>query len=70
MSNPISNLSTAALQTLLSRETKKFIVAIDYGSTASDLSEIRETIKEIQQELDSRTSNKPVRNDDSNWKKL
>lgn len=70
MSNPISNLSTAALQTLLARETKKFIVGIEYGSTASDLSEIRETIKEIQQELDSRTSNKPVRNDDSNWQKL
>ena len=57
MSNSFRKLSTAALQTLLSRETRKFIVAIEYGSTASDLSEIRETIKELQKELDSRASN-------------
>ena len=71
MSNSIRNLSTAALQTLLSRETKKFIVAIEYGSTASDLGEIRETIKEIQHELDSRAaSSKPLRGNESDWEKL
>jgi hypothetical protein len=65
MSNSLGNFSTAALQTLLAKETKKFIVAIEYGSTASDLSEIRETIKEIQYELDSRAAaGKSVRNDD------
>lgn len=70
MSNSIRDLSTAALQTLLSRETKKFIVAIEYGSTASDLSEIREIIKEIQHELDSRASGNTVRGSDSDWEKL
>ena len=70
MSNPLNTLSTAALQKMLSRETKKFILAIDYGSTASDLSEIRETIKDIQRELDLRASNKTVRGDQSDWEKL
>ena len=70
MSNPLNTLSTAALQKMLSRETKKFILAIDYGSTASDLSEIRETIKDIQRELDARASNKPVRGDQPDWEKL
>lgn len=70
MSNPITNLSTAALQSLLSKETKKFIVAIEYGSTASDLSEIRESIKEIQRELDNRASNKTVRGNGPDWEKL
>lgn len=71
MSNSLGNLSTAALQTLLAKETKKFIVAIEYGSTASDLSEIREGIKEIQFELDNRAAaGKPVRNDDPGWKEM
>jgi hypothetical protein len=70
MSNSLNSLSTPALQTLLSRETKKFIVAIEYGSTASDLSEIRETIKTIQGELNSRASASSVRGKDSGWEKL
>ena len=70
MNNPLSKLSTGALQTLLSRETKKFIVAIEYGSTASDLSEIRESIKEIQRELDSRVSNRTAKDDQPGWEKL
>lgn len=70
MSNRLNTLSTAALQKMLSHETKKFILAIDYGSTASDLSEIRETIKDIQRELDSRASNKSVRGDQPDWEKL
>ena len=70
MSNPLSKLSTATLQTLLSRETRKFIVAIEYGSTASDLSEIRETIKDLQRELDLWESNRSVRGDESVWEKL
>lgn len=70
MSNALSKLSTAALQTLLSRETRKFIVAIEYGSTASDLSEIREMIKDLQRELDSRASNRSVRGDQPDWEKL
>ena len=70
MNNSFGNLSTAALHTLLSRETKKFIIAIEYGSTASDLSEIRETIKELQKELDGRTSSNSVRGDQPGWDKL
>ena len=70
MSNPLNTFTTAALQTMLSRETKKFIVAIEYGSSASDLSEIREFIKEIQRELDSRASNPTVRGNQNDWEKL
>jgi|GEM_PF-3955692 len=70
MSSSFNNLSTSSLQTLLAKETKKFIVAIEYGSTASDLSEIRETIKEIQGELDTRSSSSSVRNTNSDWEKL
>ena len=70
MGNSIRNLSTASLQTLLSKETKKFILGIEYGSTASDLSEIREAIKEIQMELDLRASNPSVRGNNSDWEKL
>ena len=70
MGNSIRNLSTSSLQTLLSKETKKFILAIEYGSTASDLSEIRETIKDIQQELDARASNPSIRSDKPDWEKL
>ena len=70
MSNSFSNISTAALQTLLSKETKKFIVGIEYGSTASDLSDIRETIKDIQRELDHRAANKSLRADGPDWEKL
>jgi hypothetical protein len=67
MNNPIGNLSTAALQTLLAKETKKFIVAIEYGSTASDLSEIREDIKEIQMELDRRAETRSIRSNNPGW---
>jgi hypothetical protein len=70
MSNSISNLSTASLQTLLAKETKKFILGIEYGSTASDLSEIREIIKDIQRELDARASNTSVRGNNQDWEKL
>ena len=70
MSNSIRGLTTAGLQTLLAKETKKFILAIEYGSTASDLSEIRETIKDIQRELDARASNPSVRGNDRDWEKL
>ncbi|MBC7826944.1 MAG: hypothetical protein H7122_04300 [Chitinophagaceae bacterium] len=71
MNNSFKSVSTAALQTLLAKETKKFIVAIEYGSTASDLSDIREDIKEMQRELDSRAANKSVRGrNESDWEKL
>lgn len=70
MSNSFSNLSTASLQTLLSKETKKFIIGIEYGSTASDLSDIRETIKDIQRELDNRAANNSVRGKDPDWEKI
>lgn len=56
MNDKLEKLSTAALHTLLARETRKFIVAIEYGSTASDMQEIRENIKDIQGILDRRTS--------------
>ena len=70
MSNSFAKLSTAALQTLLSKETRKFIVAIEYGSTASDLSEIRETIKDLQRELDQRAASQSVRGQEKDFDKL
>lgn len=54
MNHKLQSLTTDELTTLLNQERKKFIVAIDYGATGSDLEEIREHIKEIESLIDSR----------------
>ena len=54
MNKKLQALSTDELVNLLHQERKKFLVAIDYGSTASDLEEIRESIKELEALIASR----------------
>lgn len=49
MNHKLNALTTEELVHLLSQERKKFIVAIDYGATASDLEEIRDQIKELEE---------------------
>ncbi len=48
MNNKLQKLTTDQLIHLLNQERKKFIVAIDYGSSGSDLQEIRDQIKDLE----------------------
>lgn len=54
MNNKLQTLTTDELVALLHQERKKFLVALDYGSTASDLEEIRESIREFETIIASR----------------
>jgi hypothetical protein len=45
MNNRLQNLTTAQLRTIIIHEMRKFALALEYGSTISDLQEIREHIK-------------------------
>ena len=56
MNQKLQALTTDELVQLLNQERKKFIVAIDYGATGSDLQEIRDQIKEIESIIASRNS--------------
>lgn len=47
MNQDIEKLTAGSLRKLLIREMKKFIVALKYESTASDLEEIRDHIREL-----------------------
>lgn len=48
MSSKFETLTVEQLSHLLSQERKKFLVAIDYGASGSDLEEIRDAIKELE----------------------
>ena len=54
MNHKLQSLTTDELNNLLNQERKKFIVALDYGATPSDLEEIREQIKQLETLIDSR----------------
>ncbi len=54
MNIKLQALTNDELVTLLNQERKKFIRAIDYGSSASDLEEIKEYIKELESLIASR----------------
>jgi hypothetical protein len=54
MSSKFDTLTINQLSNLLSQERKKFLVAIDYGASGSDLEEIRDAIKEMEIEMASR----------------
>lgn len=45
MNNRLQNLTTAQLRTIMIHDMRKFALALEYGSTISDLEEIREHIK-------------------------
>jgi hypothetical protein len=54
MAKNISYLNSRELYDLLRQEQAKFIKAIEYQSTYSDLQEIRETIKHLEALISSR----------------
>lgn len=45
MDSPVQLLTAAQLRTIVIHEMRKFALALEYGSTVSDLQEIREQIK-------------------------
>jgi hypothetical protein len=45
MESRLQNLTAAQLRTIVIHEMRKFALALEYGSTISDLQEIREQIK-------------------------
>ena len=54
MNHKLQSLTTDEITNLLNQERKKFIVALDYGATGSDLEEIRDQIRELESLIDSR----------------
>jgi hypothetical protein len=56
MSSKLETLTIEQLSNLLSEERKKFIVAIDYGASGSDLEEIRYVIKELEAAIASKNT--------------
>ena len=48
MNTKLQSLTNDELVNLLNQERKKFIVAIDYGCSASDLQEIKDYIRELE----------------------
>ena len=56
---PLKKLSTEQLLHLISQERKKFLLAIDYGATGSDLEEIRDYIKQLEEVLATRNVELP-----------
>ena len=51
MNSTLSDLSASALRKLSILEINKFIVALEYGTTLSDLSEMRSYLKMVLEEL-------------------
>jgi hypothetical protein len=45
MDSPVQLLTAAQLRTIVINEMRKFALALEYGSTISDLQEIKEQIK-------------------------
>jgi len=56
----LSNADTKTLRTFLAQERRKFVLALQYGSSASDLEEIRDTIKEIQRLITEREKTETI----------
>lgn len=56
----LSTADTKALRRLLSQERQKFLLALQYGSSASDLEEIRDTIKELQHLITEREKTETI----------
>jgi hypothetical protein len=48
MEPSLDKLPASVLRTIIIRETRKFALALEYGSTLSDLQEIRDYIKMLE----------------------
>lgn len=51
MDSNLEKLPASALRTIIIDETRKFILALEYGSTLSDLQEIKEFINRLEELL-------------------
>lgn len=51
MNSNLDKLPASALRTMIINETRKFILALEYGSTLSDLQEIKEFISRLEELL-------------------
>jgi hypothetical protein len=65
MNQKLLLLTTDELIHLLNQERKKFIVAIDYGSSGSDMQEIRDAIKELEAIIATRKTPEPSQKTDN-----
>lgn len=54
MNTHLQNYSAAQLRTMIIHEMRKFALALEYGSTLSDLQEIKDQIKELTDQLSVR----------------
>jgi hypothetical protein len=54
MDSSLEKLPASALRTIIIRETRKFVLALQYGSTLSDLQEIRDHIKKLEELLSAK----------------
>ena len=57
MNTKLESLTTEQLMHLLTQERRKFLLALDFGATGSDLQEIRDVIKELEAIIKARESN-------------
>ena len=57
MNSNLLNLDAATLRTLLMEETRKFLVALEDGSSIPDLEGIRRNIREISAILEKKERN-------------
>ena len=64
MNIDLLNLDAPALRTLLKEETRKFLIALEDGSSISDLEGIRLNIREISAILEKKEKNSS-KNDNS-----
>lgn len=54
MNKKLQSLPTEEIVSMLALERKKFLRAIDYGTSGSDLEEIRDVIRELESLLSDR----------------
>jgi hypothetical protein len=68
MNAKLQSLPTEEIVSLLNLERKKFLRAIDYGTSGSDLEEIRDAIRELESMVSSRESKDQSRREASSDK--
>jgi hypothetical protein len=54
MNSSLEKLPASAIRTIIIHETRKFVLALQYGSTLSDLQDIRDYIKRLEDLLSTK----------------
>jgi hypothetical protein len=54
MDSSLEKLPASAIRTIIIHETRKFVLALQFGSTLSDLQEIRDHIKKLENLLSTK----------------